>query len=197
MNHATAKAPPAPTKKAPRWRDLTDEQRWSRIYKDREKRAGEVIKSLPEAVALALPPYALHMALEAYSMRTNGSMRPDVHKAIVGSLALVASRLKESQRDGLADKLERHYSLLKSSGFFLDDKEFLYAVAVALLKLAEEYRYPADSPATMAAILLKEDAEQYDDIGVWWLNEAHATRMAQLVFDTLIATGLYGHIKAG
>jgi hypothetical protein len=190
MTYAQAKEAQKP-KRNPRWRELTDEQRWERIYRDREKRATQVIKSMQEAVALALPAYAMHMAICEVHHKDSGVIRYDAHRAVVGAIALVSARLRKEQRDDFANKLDHYFRLMKSSGFYTDEKEFLYAVSCALVKMADSYHYPADAPATMAALLFKEDAEDDGEGNAWGLSKEHAIRMGGLLYDTFLATEFY------
>jgi hypothetical protein len=188
---AQPKAAPSKKKGPTRWRDLTDEERWKRIYADREKRAEEVIQSLQEAVALALPAYAMHMAITEMHQTNSGMVRYDAHQAVVGAIALVASRLKPVDRDQFATKLEQVFGTLRRVGFFTDAREFLYAVSYAVVRLADTYHYPSDSPATMAALLFKEDAEDDDAGNSWGLSKAHAAKCGILMYETFRATGFY------
>jgi len=110
----------------------------------------------------------------------------------VSSIALVSSRMREGQRGALGEKLDSLYRVTKSAGFFVSNIEFLYAVAAATVKLADEWYYPADAPPVLAALSFKIDAEDTDHGNEWGLNEKHATKMAMLVYDTFRATGFYG-----
>lgn len=188
MTHAQPKEIILP-KRPPRWRELTDEQRWSRIYADREKRREQVIRSLQEAVALALPAFAMHMAICDCHKTDTAVIRYDAHRAVVGAVALVSSRLVEAEREAMVQKLQRQYELLKTAGFFTDNREFLYAVSAAVVRLADAFFYPPDSPVTLAAILFKEDAEADDN--EWALSKDHALRMSSKVYDTLLAMEFY------
>lgn len=183
--------PNQPKAKRNSWRDLTDEERWKRIYAGREKKEAQKIKSLPEAVALALPPYAMYRALEDMASKNVAHIRPDVTKAVVGSVALVASRLVVREREPMADKLESLYGALKGTGFYLDAKEFFYCVSSALVKLVDEGHYPPDAPAVAAALMIVEDAV-LDEAGDWNLKEDHAAKMSGKCYDVLLTMGIYG-----
>lgn len=180
--------------KPPRWRDLTDEQRWERIYADRKLKKARAPQTVQEAVALALPAYVMHQAIEDCSASFTANVRPDVHYSIVAAVAKVASLLRdEHEREAMANRLERHFKAIRSDGFYTDNREFLYANAVALVRLVDDYRYPPDSPCVGAAILLKEDAEEYNDTGDWGLSKTHALRMAGKAYDFYCLTGLYAY----
>lgn len=175
--------------KQPRWRDLTDEQRWERIYKDREARKKENITSVRKATGLALPAYAMHMAICHLHEKDEAFVRYDAHRSVVAAVALVSSRLLPKHRDALVKQLERHYGLLKTAGFFMNAREFLYCIATATVKLADDFRYPADSPATLAALVFKEDAENPDND--WSLHKEHAIQMTGKVYDTYTSMQFY------
>lgn len=180
-----------PTKKAPRWRDLTDEERWKRIYADRAKRKDQTIRSVKEAVALALPAYAMHMAIAETHQAHTALVRYDAHHAVVGAIALVASRLNAKHRDEFGSKLAQSFGVIRRVGFFTDSREFLYAVSYAVVKLADAFQYPADSPATMVALLFKYDAEDDSAGNAWGLSTAHAVQCGSLVYDTLCTMEFY------
>ncbi len=183
---------PAPAKpKQPRWRDLTDEQRWEQIYKGRENKRRASPKSVRQAVGLALPAYVMHLAIADCHKTFQAEIREDVHTAIVSGIAKVAALLPERQREPMADSLQSEYDSIRRKGFYFHNKEFLYCAAHATVTLANDWRYPADAPATMAAILLKEDAEDYDT-GDWALDKSHAIRMAGGCYNAFVETGLYG-----
>ena len=177
-------------KKAPAWRDLTDEQQWDAIYKGRAQKKAAAPKTIRQAVALALPSYCLHMAVTDCHKTFQATIRGDVHTAIVSGIAKVSSLVPEAWREELATQLHRNYEAIKGRGFYLDNKEFLYACAHSIVTLADDWRYPADAPACMAAILLKEDAEQYDE-GDWRLSKSHALKMAGICYNSFSETELY------
>lgn len=182
--------------RAPRWRDLTDEQRWGAIYKGREQKAKSAPKTVKQAVGLALPSYALHMAVADCHATMQATIRHDIHVAIVSGVAKIAALLPtEKMRDQMAVKLDQVFDEVKRSGFYTDNREFLYAIAGATVKLADDWRYPADSPACMAALMLKEDAE-LDEAGEWRLAKAHALKMVEVAYNALTRTGLYGYAEA-
>lgn len=182
-------------KQAPRWRDLTDEQRWASIYKAREQRKASAPKSVHQAVALALPCYAMHMAIADCHKTFQAVIRHDVHTAIVSGIAKVAALLPdERKRERMATDLHRRYLEAKGKGFYVNNREFLYAMAAATVKLADDWRYPADSPAVMAAIMLKEDAE-LDEMGDWSLSKQHAVKAAGTAYNALTDTGLYAYAE--
>jgi len=185
-------SPNAPKRKQPRWRDLTDEEQWAKIYEGRESKRRAAPKSVRQAVGLALPSYVMHMAVADCHATFQATIRHDVHTAIVSGIAKVAALLPERQREPMAVQLQKFYDEIRRKGFYLHNREFLYCAAHATVKLADDWRYPADSPATMAAIMLKEDAEEYDQ-GDWALGKAHAFRMAGECYNAFIATELYGH----
>lgn len=172
-----------------RWRDLTDEQRWERIYADRKKRAANRISSVKTAAWLALPAYALTMAVEDCHATHTAYIRKDAHKAVVSGLALVSSRLIAKDRPKLNAVLSRHYRVLRRTGFYTDNREFLYAVSVATVKLADEWRYPPDGPACVAALVFKEDAEHDDND--WGLSKSHALQAAASAHKALVDTGIF------
>ena len=173
----------------PKWRELTDEQRWERIYADRKTKSALNIDDVHEATKLALPAYAMHFAIVNCHAKGNATIRPDAHKATVAAIATVASRLVAHRRDSFGERLERRFSLIRSNGFFTDNREFLYAVSAATLKLVDEFLYPADSPASMAALVFVEDAHHDDND--WGLSETHAAKARDWVFDSFIASDLY------
>lgn len=189
--------PNATTKpKQPSWRELTDEQRWDRIYAARKKKAAQTIKSVPFAVHLALPPYLMLDAANTLSATGVAYLRQDAHKAVATSLALVSSRLIQPERKKLAIKLEKFGGVIRRTGFFIDGKEYLYAVACATVKLADEWRYPPDAPATLAALVLKEDAEWEDDRdNDWGLSKWHAIEATTKVYETMTDTGMFPEIE--
>lgn len=179
-----------PVKSAPRWRDLTDEQRWERIYKDRERKRALVIDSLPLATALALPCYLMHAAVEELGSRGLAYLRRDAHTAVVGGLALVAKRLVPAERPQLAKVLEALSGEARRTGFYTDAREFLYCAASSTVRLADEYRYPADGPAVIAGLQLKIDAEEGEN-GDWGLSASHAVRQTEVLYRSLLRTELY------
>lgn len=182
-------------KTAPRWRDLTDEQRWAAIYKGREQKKKAAPKTVRQAVGLALPSYCLHMAVADCHATMQATIRHDVHVAIVSGVAKVASLLPtEKARDQMATKLDQVFGEVRRQGFYTDNREFLYAIAGATVRLADDWRYPADSPACMAALMLKEDAE-LDEAGEWSLSKAHALKMVEVAYNALTRTGLYGYAE--
>lgn len=188
--------PKAKPKKHPRWRDLTDEEQWAQIYKGREQKRQSAPKTVHQAVALALPAYCLHMAVADCHTTFQATIRHDIHMAIVSGVAKVAGLLPtEEARSEMADKLHRAYGDIKRKGFYLHNREFLYAISHATVKLADDWRYPADSPACMAALMLKEDAET-DEAGDWNLARLHSVKMAEVAYNELTATGLYGYGEA-
>jgi len=179
----------------PRWRDLTDEQRWDAIYKGREQRKKAAPKSVQQAVGLVLPAYAMHLAVADCHVTMQATIREDVHIAIVSGIAKVSSLLpNERMREEMATKLDQVFGAIRRSGFYLDNKEFLYAICGATVKLADDWRYPADSPACMAALMIKEDAE-LDEEGDWRLSKAHALKMVETAYNAMTATGLYGYAE--
>jgi len=181
-----------PKKKQPRWRDLTDEEQWAQIYAGRKQKERAKPKTIKEAVALALPGYLLHMAIADCHATFQATVRHDVHTAVVTTIARVASLLpNERSRNSMATKLEKVAGVIRRTGFYHDNREFLYAVAYATVKLADDLRYPADSPACMAAIMLKDDAET-DEVGDWSLSRTHAVQMAHEAYNVITETGLYG-----
>lgn len=198
MQKTSAAAPrnegPKP-KAAPRWRDLTDEERWARIYRGRAQKAAAAPKTLQQAVGLSLPAYCLHMAVADCHKTLQATIRHDVHVSIVAGVAKVSSLVPDAWRDHMADTLHKEYRTIASKGFYIDNKEFLYAIAGATVKLADDWRYPADSPACMAALLIKEDAES-DEGGDWCLAKAHALQMVGHAYNALTDTGLYGYPEA-
>lgn len=194
-----ANVPPGPPqegfrpKVAPRWRDLTDEERWAKIYKGREQKKKAAPKTIAQAVALSLPCYCLHMAIVDCHKTFQATIRQDVHTAIVSGVAKVASLLPtERARGQMADKMHALYTDIKGKGFYLHNREFLYAVAAATVQLADDWRYPADAPGCMAAIMLKEDAET-DEAGDWALAKKHAIKMVGAAYNSLTDTGLYAY----
>lgn len=182
-------------KAPPRWRDLTDEEKWAKIYKGRELKKKAAPKSVAQAVALSLPCYCLHMAIADCHATFQATVRHDIHTAIVSGVAKVASLLTtERSRTQMASKLDRLYGDVKNSGFYLNNREFLYAVSAATVKLADDWRYPADAPGTMAALMLKEDAES-DEVGDWALSKQHALKMVGTAYNALTDTGLYAYAE--
>ena len=182
-------------KRPPRWRELTDEEQWKRIYKGRSQRQAAAPKSIRQAVGLALPSYALHMAVSDCHATFQATVRHDVHMAIVSGVAKVSSLIPVKWRDQMSDQLELEFHTLKTKGFYLGNREFLYAVAAATVKLADDWRYPADSPACMAAIMLKEDAET-DEEGDWSLTKSHALKMVGIAYNSFTETGLYADAES-
>lgn len=191
MQRTPAKSPGKKAKKAPSWRELTDEQRWEKIYQGRAQKQASAPKSVKQAVGLALPGYVMHMAISDCHATFQATVRHDVHTAVVTSIAKVASLMPPYRREFMSKRLEDEYQTIRSNGFYLNNREFLYAVAHATVKLADDWRYPADSPACMAAIMLKEDAE-LDEVGDWKLDRKHALRMVQVAYNALTDTNLYG-----
>ena len=189
---APAGNPNLPVKKPKpkRWRDLTDEQQWKRIYQDRAAQRRTAPQTVRQAVALGLPSYVMHEAVSDCHKTLQATVRGDVHHAIVSGIAKVASLMQEGDREPYADMLHREYLTIKRAGFYLDNREFLYANACALVRLVDEVRYPADAPAVMAALLLKSDAEEYDE-GDWRLAMGHAIRMTGVAYDQFMKTGMY------
>lgn len=186
----------AKPKKPPRWRDLTDEQRWEQIYKGREQKRALAPKSAAQAAALALPAYVLHMAVTDCQQTFQATIRHDVHTAIVSTVARVASLLQaEKDRAEMLERLTTYYGRIRSRGFYIDNREFLYANAAALVKLVDDYRYPPDAPVVMAAIMLKDDAET-DEEGDWRLSKAHAIQMTGVAYDEYLNTELYAYPTA-
>lgn len=183
--------PKQAAKKAPRWRDLTDEQQWEQIYKGREQKAKAAPKTVRQAVALSLPCYCLHMAVADCHKTFQAVIRHDVHTAIVSGIAKVASLCPPDMREPMANQMHQEYLTIKGKGFYTNNTEFLYAIAHATVMLADDFRYPADSPACMAAIMLKEDAEM-DEEGEWGLSKSHAIKMAGIAYNALTDTELYG-----
>lgn len=183
-------------KKAPRWRDLSDEEQWKKIYEGREQKKAAAPRSVGQAVALALPGYVMQMAIDDCHKTFQATIRYDVHVSVVSSIAKVAAMLtQERKREKMVERLHKHFLTIKSSGFFLNNREFLYANAAAVVKLADDFRYPADSPACMAAIMLKEDAEM-DEEGDWGLEIKHAVKMTGHVYDRYLDTELYRYPTA-
>lgn len=177
----------------PRWRELTDEQQWERIYADRERRRKSAPKNLPQAVALTLPAYVLQNAISDCHATFQAVIRHDVHVSVVTTIARVAALLpREELRTQLADRLEHQYQGLRYKGFYLDNREFLYANACALVRMVDDFRYPPDAPCVPAALMLKEDAET-DEEGDWSLSQSHAARMAGVAYDNLLDTGLFSY----
>lgn len=176
----------------PRWRDLTDEERWAQIYKGREKRRKAAPKTVLQAVGLALPSYCLHMAVADCHATFQATIRHDVHTAIVSGVAKVSALLQAGHRPAMATLLQSEYDRVRRSGFYLHNREFLYAISHATVVLADDWRYPADSPACMAALMLKEDAET-DEQGDWSLDKRHAITMAGVAYNALTESGLYAY----
>lgn len=184
-------------KRPPRWRDLSDEEQWGRIYKDREKKAAvEATINPAKATALGLPSYVLQMAIDDCHKTFQATIRHDVHVAIVTSMAKVASMLKtEKKRQKMLTRMHAHYGTLKNTGFFLHNREFLYATAAATVRLVDDYRFPPDAPVVPASIMLKEDAES-DEAGDWALDMAHAVKMTGILYDGFLDTELYRYPDA-
>lgn len=179
-------------KRPPRWRELTDEQRWEQIYKGRENKRRAAPKTARQAAGLALPAYCLHMAVADCHKTFQATVRHDVHTAIVSGVAKVASLLPERHRGDMATMLDKFYTDIRREGFYLHNREFLYAIAAATVQLADDWRYPADSPACMAALMLKEDAES-DEAGDWSLDKKHCIKMAGVAYNSMTKTELYGY----
>jgi len=178
-------------KKIPRWRDKTDEEQWAEIYRGRAAKEKARPRSVQQAVALALPPYLMHQAIADCHATFQAVVRHDVHTAIVAGIAKVSSLLlKEQDRKRMANQLDRYYDTIRKQGFYLNNREFLYAVAHATVTLADDWRYPPDAPACMAALMLKEDAET-DEVGDWSLSRVHAIQQAGLAYNAITETGLY------
>lgn len=136
------------------------------------------------------------MAIDDCHKTFQAVIRHDVHVAIVSSIAKVASQLPtERKREKMAARLQHHYLSIKSVGFYMHNREFLYANAVALVKLVDEWRYPADAPAVMGALMLKEDAET-DEAGDWNLSRSHALKMSEVAYDGYCRTELYRYPDA-
>lgn len=190
-NGTNPQSPPKP--RALRWRELTDEQRWARIYKDRKHKKDAAPKTARDAAALALPCYVLTEAIAYCHANTITAIRSDVHHACLSGVAKLSSVLKPEHRALMADMLSVEYETIRSKGFYINEREFLYAVAAATVKLVDDLRYPADAPATMAALLLKEDAEADDN--EWGLQTAHAVKMTGFAYNALIATGFYPEVS--
>lgn len=188
MAFASAKAPPAPKKRLG-WRDLTDEQRWAKIYRDRAARRAGAPKTIKEAVKLMLPAALLHEAISTCHAKGIAHVRYDAHVAVVSSVAKIASLLQEKDREPVATLVERIGDTLEGQGFYLDEKEFLYAVASATTKLVDEGFYPADAPAAMAALVFKMDAEEEGN--EWGLIESHAVAASARLFDAMRDTGIF------
>jgi len=181
-------------KQPPRWRDRSDEEQWSQIYSDRRKRKAiaDTI-NVPKAAALGLPSYALQMAIDDCHKTFAASIRHDVHTAILSSMARVASLLPNEKKRGLMlTRMHSHYGNIRGKGFYLHNREFLYANAAALVKLVDDYRFPPDAPVVPAAIMLKEDAET-DEEGDWALDKLHALKMIDVAYDGYLATELYAY----
>lgn len=189
----TPKQNPAVTgkKKQPRWRDLTDEEQWKAIYAGRAAKKKSAPKSVAQACGLSLPCYVMHMAIADCHATFQAVVRHDVHTAIVSGIAKVAALLPEKDRSVMAHRLEVSYRRVKAEGLYLHNREFLYAICGATLKLAEDWRYPADSPACMAALMLVEDAHS-DEAGDWSLDQKHAVKMVGTAYNSLTQSGLYG-----
>ena len=183
-------------KRPPRWRDLSDEEQWDRIYKDREKANAVKVKNVAQATALCLPAYTLQMAIQDCADTFQATVREDVHTAILTSLARIAGMLPtEKKRTVLLRRLEHSYGEIRRTGFYIDNREFLYANAAALVKLVDDYRFPPDAPVTMAAVMLKEDAET-DEVGDWRLDKRHALKMTEVAYDVYLDTGFYAYPDA-
>lgn len=189
---APLKEGPKP-KRPPRWRDLSDEEQWERIYADRERKKAASPKNVAQATALALPAYCMHMAIDDCHKTFQATIRHDVHTAIVTTMAKVSALLpNEAKRERMLNRMHCHYLDVKSAGFFLNNREFLYVNAAALVRIVDDWRYPPDAPVVGAALLLKDDAED-DEAGEWGLDKGHALRMVGKVYDTLLKTGLYAY----
>ena len=144
-----------------------------------------------QAVALALPCYLMHQAIADCHATFQAVVRHDVHTAIVSGIAKVSGLLiKQQDRTKMANQLEENYQTIRQQGFYLNNREFLYAVAHATVKLADDWRYPPDAPACMAALMLKEDAEM-DEAGDWGLSKIHAIQQAGLAYNAITKTELY------
>ena len=177
-------------KRALRWRELSDEQQWEHIYEGRKQKEAVRVKNPAQAAALALPSYCLHMAIDDCHQTFQATIRGDVHTAILTSMARVSAMLPERKRETMLNRMHAAYGKIKSAGFYLNNREFLYVNACALGKLVDDYRFPPDAPVVPAAILLKEDAET-DEVGDWNLDVKHAVRMTGLCYDQYLATELY------
>jgi hypothetical protein len=181
-------------KRPPRWRDLSADEQWEQIYKDRKKKqAQRDLVNVPKAAALGLPSYTLQMAIDDCHKTFQATVRHDVHTAILTSMAKVASLLpNEKKRLAMLERMQTHYGAIRGHGFYLNNREFLYANAAALVMLVDDYRFPPDAPVVSAAILLKEDAEM-DEEGDWQLDKAHAIKMTSVAYDQYLATELYAY----
>ena len=183
-------------KRAPRWRELSDEEQWDSIYKGRELKRVSAPRNVHQAAALCLPSYCLQMAIQDCHKTFAATIREDVHIAILSSLARVAAMLpNEKKRAAMLDILEIHYGSIRASGFYLHNREFLYANAAALIRLVDDFRFPAEAPVVTAALLIKEDAES-DEAGDWSLDMRHAQSVTGLCYDKYLSTEMYRYPDA-
>ena len=180
--------PGSQTKTPPtRWRDLTDEERWRRIYDGRQALKPGEASSPDEAVALLVP--ALMLLRGFAVLRQSGAdLREDVRHSAVTGFQRAASCLRQSDRD---DALRRCEVVCDDADRLcpsVGPQEYCYATCHLLVLLADRGLYPADSPVTLAALSVKIDAED-DDPGDWKVNPGSARLAAEKLYESLLASG--------
>ena len=161
------------------WSQLSDEERWLRIYDDRRRAREGLPSALPEARRLVLPMLPLMDAI----VRSRGSyeLREDVVKGVATHIAKCSERLKGSHRDRLSREGDDLTARCRRVVSDLD--QYIYAASAAVVRAADERMFPADSPGGLAALALKMDVE-----GSGEATSDHAAAAGR-VFDLIVRSG--------
>lgn len=161
------------------WRELTDEERWNRIYDERRRVRDSLPRALPEARRLVLPVAPLLDAIQ--KSRGILEFREDAVKGVATHVAKASSRLSESHRNVLIRDSE---NLSTRCRWFVEiAPQYVYAASSAIVRCADERFFPADSPAGLAALAIKMDVEENEEVPRSFIESVSR------IFDEIIGFG--------
>lgn len=139
------------------WRELTDDQRWARIYSDRDRRAASLPRALPEARRLVAPvAVLLDATFEAKAIGVES--RLDVWESLTVHVPKMTERLSVADRNALDQNVMAIIADVRRACPSV--VAYFYAAAAAVAHLVDQSDFPPDSPGALAALAIKVELEE-------------------------------------
>lgn len=147
-------------KRPPSWRELTTEERWLRIAAEGKAQHDALPATLKEARRLVVPVVVILYGVQA--LVGVKVVRQDVREALSVHVAKACTRLRPDERHSLSalaiHACERARKLVRSP------EDYLYAACAATVRLVDENQFPGDSPGGLAALSVKLDVEENEEV---------------------------------
>lgn len=141
----------------PTWRQLTDEQRWAKIYHDRQRQAESLPRALPEGRRLVIPvALVLDALMECKAVGVDP--RADVLHSLATHIPKMTSLLKAPDRNTLAENVD--VAMARVRAVCPNAVAYLYATACAVAHMIAQGDFPEDSPGALGALAIKIELEE-------------------------------------